>query len=619
MPNTNPSRLFTDCRLEQVLPHVLKPGRYIGGEYNAISKDPSTVDVRVALAFPDVYEIGMSNLALGILYEVLNRRPDVYAERVYTPWPDAAKAFKDAGIPLFSLETRTPLRDFDIIGFTLGFELCYTNVLNMLAQAGLPYRAEDRDARHPLVIAGGHCSVNPEPMAPFIDAFVIGDGEEAVGEVVDVYRKHRAGPRRDLLAALAQVPGVYVPVLYRVAHDGQLEPLDTAAPRRVVRRVISDIGSLPYPVAPIVPSVEAVHDRISIEVLRGCTRGCRFCQAGMITRPVRERSAADIMRLADELVRSTGHEEISLVSLSTSDHTEIEGILTALTAKYRERGIGVALPSLRADRDCVELARQISSVRKTGLTFAPEAGTQRLRDVINKGVTEEDLFGAAEAAFSSGWRRIKLYFMIGLPTETDDDVIAIGDLAERVVKLGRKLGYPGVSVTASVAGFVPKPHTPFQWRAQDTLAELSRKQSLLKASVRNRAVRLKFHDARITHVEGVLARGGRDVARAIETVVRFGGGFDAWDTHFSFDRWMSAFGRAEVAPELVANRQRGYDERLPWDHIDCGVNRGYLRAEDKRAEAGILTEDCRAGRCTFCQACDRWLTERKPTAVTVTE
>jgi radical SAM family uncharacterized protein len=605
------SSRFIEVRLERALPRLAKPGRYAGGEFNAVQKDPHSVDVRVALAFPDVYEIGMSNLALAILYDVLNRRSDTYAERVYAPWPDAGGEFRAQGIPLFSLETRTPLREFDVIGFTLAFELSYTNVLLMLDAAGLPIRSEDRDERHPLIIAGGHCAVNPEPMAPFIDAFVVGDGEDAVGDIVEVYKRAGRGPRSELLEALAGIPGVYVPSLYRLTAEGAVVPRATSAPNRVERRVAPDLEALPFPVRPLVPAVEAVHDRISIEVLRGCTRGCRFCQAGMITRPVRERSAAEVLRLADQLVRSTGHEEISLVSLSTSDHTEIEPMLTELIARYRAAGVGVALPSLRADRDCVELARQISTVRKAGLTFAPEAGTQRMRDVINKGVTEDDLMGAAEAAFRSGWKRIKLYFMIGLPTEQDDDVAAIAGLAHRVVAFGRRMGVAGVSVTASVAGFVPKPHTPFQWRAQDTPGELLRKQRLLIEANRDRAVRLKFHNPWVTQVEGVLARGGREVARAIAFCRRMGGGFDAWDDSFDYDRWMRALDRAGVDPGAVTHRQRGYHETLPWDHIACGVSKGYLRAEDKRAEAAILTEDCRTGRCTMCQACDRWLSERR--------
>ncbi|MBM3494413.1 MAG: TIGR03960 family B12-binding radical SAM protein [Armatimonadetes bacterium] len=607
----NASVRFVERRLDRILPSVAKPGRYAGGEFNAVHKDANAAPVRVALAFPDAYEIGMSNLALAILYDVLNRRPDTYAERVYAPWPDAEAAMRSSGTPLFSLETRTPIRDFDIVGFSLAFELCYTNVLNMLDLAGLPVWSADRDERHPLVVAGGHCTANPEPMAPFVDAFVVGDGEDAIGDIVDVCGAMRGARRRALLDALAGLPGVYVPALCAERDDGSLAPADAGAPPGVSRRVASSLGALPFPLRPVVPSIEAVHDRISIEVLRGCTRGCRFCQAGMITRPVRERSADEVLRLSEALVTATGHEEISLVSLSTSDHSEIEPMIARLTERFGNSGIGVALPSLRADRDCVELARQISTVRKSGLTFAPEAGTQRLRDAINKGVTEDDLMGAAEAAFSFGWKRVKLYFMIGLPTETDEDVEAIGGLAHRVVALGRRMGVSGVSVTVSVAGFVPKPHTPFQWRAQDTPEELLRKQRLLTAATRDRAVRLKFHDPHVSHVEGVLARGGRSVAPAIEFCRRNGGRFDAWDGRLDYGRWMAAFERAGVDPMYVANRRRGYHEALPWDHIFCGVSRGYLRAEDKRAEDGIRTEDCRAGRCTMCQACDRWLDERR--------
>lgn len=604
---------FISARLEKLLPRIEKPGRYVGGELNTIHKKAGAYSVHFALAFPDVYEVGMSNLALAILYDVLNRREDTWAERVFAPWPDAQNRFREAAIPLYSLESRTPLWAFDIVGFSLAFELCYTNVLNMLNLGGVPIHSADRDERHPLVIAGGHCAFTPEPMAPFIDAFVIGEGEDIVHEIVDAYRLQRSCSRRDLLRALAAIPGVYVPALYRVRNldTGPPEPVDPLAPVRITRRWISDADSLPFPEKPVVPLVEVVHDRISIEVMRGCTRGCRFCQAGMITRPVRERSADKVLQLARQLVASTGHEEVSLVSLSTSDHSEVGDMVSRLIEEFGPCGVGVSLPSLRADQDCVELARQIQTVRKSGLTFAPEAGTQRLRDVINKGVTEADLFRAVDAAFQAGWRHIKLYFMIGLPTETDEDVLAIAELARAVLEIGRKRVGRAVTVAVTVSGFVPKPHTPFQWRAQDSPEELQRKQNLLRSAVRDRAITLKFHDPRVSWVEGVLARGGRRVADAVEMAWRLGARFDAWDEYFSYERWQEAFRWAGVDPELTTGRVRGYHEPLPWDAIDTGVSKAYLRAEDKRAERGQRTPDCHMGPCTMCQACERWLSERQ--------
>ena len=609
---------FVSRRLERILPRITKPGRYVGGEVNAVVKRPRDVAVRVALAFPDVYEVGMSNLALAILYDVLNRREDTWAERVYAPWPDAEMRFWAEGIPLFTLESRTPLWAFDIIGFSLAFELCYTNVLQMLHLGGVPIHSADRDERHPLVIAGGHCAMTPEPMAPFIDAFVIGEGEEVVHEIVNTCLAYRPASRRELLRALSSIEGVYVPALYRVEDsvNGAPIPAEPGIPAKVKRRWIADMNSLVFPVKPVVPLTEVVHDRISIEVMRGCTRGCRFCQAGMITRPVRERSAEAVMELARQLVRSTGHEEISLVSLSTSDHSEVGGMVNRLIGEFGKEGIGVSLPSLRADQDCVELARRIQTVRKSGLTFAPEAGTQRMRDVINKGVTEEDLVRAAEAAFRSGWRHIKLYFMIGLPTETDEDVLAIAELAEKVAGLGRKIVGRAATVAVTVSGFVPKPHTPFQWRAQNPPEELKRKQRLLHGAVRDRAVTLKFHDPGVSWVEGVLARGGRITSRAIELAWRKGARFDAWEEHFRYETWLEAFQGAGVDPHLTTGRVRGYHEPLPWDAIDSGVAKGYLRAEDKRAERGQRTGDCHVGPCTMCQACERWLLERKAPAGT---
>ncbi|HSV73962.1 MAG TPA: TIGR03960 family B12-binding radical SAM protein [Chthonomonadales bacterium] len=627
-------RRSIDEALEEILPGVIKPARYVGGELNAVVKNHAACDVRVALAFPDCYEIGMSNLAIQILYHLLNTRDDCVAERVFAPWPDMEAAMRARGLPLTTLETRTPVRDYDLLGFSLAFELGYPTVLNMLDLAQMPVRAADRDAgRWPLVIAGGHGAMNPEPMAPFIDAFVIGEGEEALIEIVETVKAHRESPRADLLRRLAHIPGVYVPRFYAPRYANATDPMYTPADARfaeadrrplaathpvepglpavIVRRWIADVDALPYPTSPVVPFTETVHDRISLEVMRGCTRGCRFCQAGMITRPVREKSPERLLELSEQQVRGTGHEEISLVSLSTSDHSQVETLVSHLVHRYGDRRIGVSLPSLRADRDCVRLAEQIQRVRKSGLTFAPEAGTQRLRDAINKSVTEEALLGAVESAFASGWRRVKLYFMISLPTETDEDVAAIADLATRVARLGRRMGVRGVAVGVGVSTLVPKAHTPFQWAGQDSVEEVDRKQRLLRERVGDRAVEIRRHDARQTHVEAVLSRGDRRVAEVIERVWRAGGVLEAWEEHFRYDRWLTACEEAGVDPHFVANRPRDLGEPLPWDHIDAGVSKGYLRAEAKRAVAGTPTGDCHTGPCTFCGACDRAIGERR--------
>ncbi|NUQ71559.1 MAG: TIGR03960 family B12-binding radical SAM protein [Chthonomonadales bacterium] len=606
------AQAFIRDHLSRVLPDVAKPGRYAGGEINMIMKDAASCSLRVALAYPDVYEVGMSNLAIAILYDALNARDDTFAERVFAPWTDAEAALQAADTPLFSLETQTPLFAFDWIGFSLASELCYTNVLNILHLGGVPIRSSDRDERHPLVIAGGHCAACPEPMSPFIDAFVIGEAEEVIHEMIEAWQPLHVSSRADLLAALARIPGVYVPSLYRVEAGSPVPiPIRDEAPSQVRRRYISDLAELRFPTKPIVPLVEVVHDRISVEVMRGCTRGCRFCQAGMITRPQRERSAAHVMELSRELIHNTGHEDVSLVSLSTSDHSEVHAMVDGLIDEFGSDGIGVSLPSLRADRDCVSMAQQMQTVRKSGLTFAPEAGTQRLRDAINKGVTEENLMAAAEAAFGSGWRRIKLYFMIGLPTETDKDVIGIVDLGERVLALGRSIIGKAASVTVSVGAFVPKPHTPFQWRGQDPPDRIRAKQSLLKRAVRSRGLVVKVNEPEVAHIEGVLARGDRSVADAIEIAWRLGARLDAWQEHFHYARWQRAFELAGVDPYRTACRDRGYHEPLPWDHIETGVSKGYLRNEDRRAERGQLTADCHYKACTMCQACERWLDERR--------
>jgi len=631
-------------RLEEILPKVSKPARYTGGELNIVIKDHASVEVKYAVAFPDAYEIGMSNLACQIIYDLLNKREDCVAERVYAPWPDMDKALRAANVPLFTLETRTPLNQYDLWAFALSFELSYTNVLNMLDMAGLPVRSLDRDkgqedgTAYPLVFAGGHATFNPEPMAPFVDFFVIGEAEEVLVEITECFKANRSLSRPELLLKIAQIEGCYVPRFYepiyetaearleRIAKSGKtLEEAERAydtmprllgtpavrpdVPAIIKRRLIWDVDKLDYPTKPIIPFIEVVHDRISLEVMRGCTRGCRFCQAGMITRPVREKSPERLMVLAEELVRNTGHEDISLVSLSTADYSRVEDVVREMIAEYGDSKIGVSLPSLRADKDCVNLVQEINKVRKTGLTFAPEAGSQRMRDVTNKGVTEENLFAACETAFQNGWQKVKLYFMISLPTETDEDVIAIGELASKCANIARKAGIRNPTITIGVSSFVPKPFTPFQWHGQDTLEDINRKQQMLKRSIRDRAVTYRTNDPTATQLEAMTSLGDRRIADAIELAWRRGQIFTAWDEYLDLQVWLTALRDTGVEPHYFSNRQKAYDEALPWDHLDCGVTKGYLRAEDKRARQVRLTPDCHTEPCTFCMACDRAYTE----------
>ena len=638
------NRELIDDKLDEILPKVTKPARYTGGELNIVVKDHAAVDVKYVVAFPDAYEIGMSNLACHIIYDLLNKREDCVAERVYAPWPDMEAQMRDNGLPLYTLETRTLCADYDLWGFALSFELAYTNVLNMLDLAGLPVRSLDRDAGrpdgkpYPIVFAGGHAVFNPEPMAPFIDVFVIGEAEEVLGDITGVFKAHRDLPRAELMLKIAQIPGCYVPRFYDPEYETEAERkarLDKAqmtegdavavydtmprlkgtkpnredVPAKIVRRLVWDVDALDYPTKPIIPFIEVIHDRISLEVMRGCTRGCRFCQAGMITRPVREKSPARLAELAEELVKNTGHEDISLVSLSTADYSQVNTVVHDMIERYGDSKIGVSLPSLRADSDCVNLVQEINKVRKTGLTFAPEAGSQRMRDVVNKGVTEENLFAASDTAFANGWQRIKLYFMISLPTETDEDVIAIGELASKCAQIARKNGVRNPTINIGVSSFVPKPFTPFQWHGQDTMEEIDRKQQLLKRSIRDRAVNYRPNDARATSLEAVVSLGDRRLADAIEQVWKTGAKFDAWDEYLDLDRWAAAFQTVGVDPRFFANRLKAYDEPLAWDHIDCGVMKTYLRAEDKRARIAKATADCHTDECTFCHSCDRAYTE----------
>ncbi len=640
MPTLTPM----EDRLDAILPQVMKPGRYTGGELNSITKDHAAVEVKYIVAFPDAYEIGMSNLACQIIYDLLNKRADCVAERVYAPWPDMEKVMRANDVPLFTLETKTPCGDYDLWGFALSFELAYTNVLNMLDLAGVPVHSLDRDAgkpdgsKHPIIFAGGHCTFNPEPMAPFIDVFVIGEAEEVLVELTETFKQYRDLPREALLLKIAQIDGCYVPRFYAPVYETEAERLARLeaagitleeaqtrnetmvrmlktvrlrddVPAKIARRVVWDVENLDYPTKPIIPFIEVVHDRISLEVMRGCTRGCRFCQAGMITRPVREKTPARLMQLAEELVKNTGHEDISLVSLSTADYTKVGEVVTGLIDKYAADKIGVSLPSLRADKDCVQLVQEINKVRKTGLTFAPEAGSQRMRDVTNKGVTEENLFQACETAFANGWQKIKLYFMISLPTETDEDVIAIGELAAKCAQIARKHNVKNPTITIGVSAFVPKPFTPFQWHAQDTTEEINRKQQLLKKSLRDRAIAYRPNDSRGVTLEAIVTLGDRRMAAGIELAWKRGESFTSWDEYMHFDVWMQAFADAGIDTRYFANRFRAYDEPLPWDHIDCGVTKAFLRNEDKKARVAKFTPDCHTEVCSFCQSCDRAYTD----------
>ncbi|MEW6423592.1 MAG: TIGR03960 family B12-binding radical SAM protein [Bacillota bacterium] len=597
--------------IEKVLTRVQKPARYVGGEWNAVRKDWAQTPVKIAFAFPDVYEVGMSHLGLQILYHVVNQRDDALMERTFAPWVDMEKEMRRHGIPLFTLESHRPIKDFDLLAFTLQYELTFTNVLNMLDLAGLPLRSAERSARHPLVIAGGPCAYNPEPLAEFIDLFVIGEGEEVFHEIIDLIKDFRLdGNREKLFLRAAGISGVYVPSLYLVEYkpDGRiksLEPLREGVPEQVTKRVVKNFEASPFPAALIVPSTETVHDRVMLEVMRGCTRGCRFCQAGVIYRPVREKSPEKLLAQARELVKHTGYDEISLVSLSTADYSRVEKLVRELLDEFASQKINISLPSLRVDAFSVDLAREVSRVRKAGLTFAPEAGTQRLRDVINKGVTEEDLLHAVESAFTAGWAAVKMYFMIGLPTETRADVEGIARLAHRVLETGRRLGVPRgrLAVTVSVSCFVPKPHTPFQWEAQDTLESLNEKQAVLKDLLRTRGIVFRWHDPEMSFLEAVLARGDRRLGAALEEAWRMGCRFDGWSESFRFALWREAFARTGVDPDWYAHRRYSYDDILPWEHIFAGVSKKYLVREHERALEGIPTPDCRGGRCSGCGLC----------------
>ena len=603
-------------KLEQeMLQAVEKPARYTGGEWNAQPKDSAAVLCRIALAMADVYEVGMSNLGLKILYEILNRRDDIAAERVYAPWLDMEEEMRRRGIPLFSLETFQEVSSFDILGFSLQYELLITNTLNMLDLAGLPLHAAERTDEQPFVIGGGPCVYNTEPIADFFDFFVLGDGEEIVVEVCDALiawkKEGRPDGRRGFLRRAARIPGIYVPSFYAPEYDAQgmftgLRILDEAASPQIYRRVVKDLDAAPFLEKPVVPYLGIVHDRLMLELFRGCTRGCRFCQAGMAYRPVRERRPETLESLARTLFDSTGYNEMSLTSLSSADYSCLSPLVDGLLAGTQGERVSFSLPSLRIDSFSVDIAERLQQVRKSGLTFAPEAGTQRLRDVINKNVTEDDLLHSVRTAFEQGWKAVKLYFMMGLPTETDEDIVGIAELAQKVVDCYKEVkGKRGVKVTVSVSCFVPKAYTPFQWFAQVPQEEFERRQRLLKESIRDRAISFHYHDARASVLEGALSRGDRRLSAVIETAWRNGAKFDGWTDQFKDEVWKDAFRRCGVAPEFYSQRTRDLEEVLPWAHTSPGVSQDFLRREWQRAEEAALTHDCRREMCTGCGVCPK--------------
>jgi radical SAM family uncharacterized protein len=600
-------------QIEPILAHVQKPARYIGCEDGAIGPGPLTGRVGWLLIYPDAYEIGLPNQGLQILYELINERSDARAERAYAPWIDMEAELRRRRLPLFSVDSHRPAGDFDLLAFNLSAELVYTNLLNCVDLAGVPVRAAERSESHPLVVAGGHCTFNPEPLADFVDLFVIGDGEEAVGEITAAVHEWKsgartAGSRQQLLRDLARRPGLYVPSCYAVAYDGPrlvaVTPRYPDVPERVAKLTIADLAAWPYPKQQLVPMTEVVHDRLNVEIFRGCTRGCRFCQAGMITRPVRERPATQVRQMVTDGLARTGYSEVSLTSLSSADFSGIDEVVTGIIDDPSCHGqVSVSLPSLRVDAFTVGIASQIQKVRRTGLTFAPEAGTWRMRQVINKLIREEDLYGAVESAFSQGWRRVKLYFLTGLPTETDQDTLGIADLARNCVAVGRRY-QKGASVTASVGGFVPKPQTPFQWFGQDTATELARKVGLLRdATRRDRGVQLRWHDPKASLVEGIASRGDRRVGAVIETVWRRGGTFQEWSEHFSLDLWTEAMAAHGLSIDWYVHRHRDRDEVLPWAHISAGLHEDFLWQDWQDALAAAGTPDCRWSPCYDCGAC----------------
>ncbi len=595
-----------------ILNKVSKPTRYLGSEFNAVHKDWEKTPLKVVLAFPDVYDVGMSHLGLKILYEIINEREDALAERVCAPWPDMERCMRETGLPLFSLESRQPLTEFDMIGFTMQYEMSYTNILNMLDLAGIPLTSRERaQGNYPLIMAGGPGSYNPEPMAEFFDFFAIGEGEEMINDKLDVYSEacRDGASREETLLRLSRIPGIYVPEFYEAGYreDGFLsyfQPLRNDVPTVISKRVIDDFDMVRAVRKPVVPFMDIVHDRITMEIMRGCTRGCRFCQAGMLCRPVRERRPETLAREAKELIRNTGYDEISLSSLSSSDYSCISRLVEDLLDDVADEGVGISLPSLRIDSFSLGLAQKVQKVRRSSLTFAPEAGTQRLRDIINKGVSETDLEQAVKGAFGNGWTTVKLYFMIGLPGETQEDLDGIADLAYKTLRWGEEAGAPRkrMKVTVSASSFVPKPQTPFQWLGQNSRSQLLEKQHYLKSIMQDRRISFNWHESNTSFLEAVFSRGDRRLSVLLKRAWELGATFDAWTEHFDLSAWKQAIADTAIDAEWYAQRRIPDDAIMPWDHIDCGVSRKYLLNELKRSVRQQVTPDCRQG-CTGCGVC----------------
>lgn len=601
---------------DEILLKIEKPARYIGNEVNSVMKDKNQVDVRFAMCFPDVYEIGMSHLGIQILYDMFNQREDVWCERVYSPWPDLDKVMREQRIPLFALESQEPVKNFDFLGITLQYEMCYTNVLQVLDLSQIPLRSQDRTLEHPFVMGGGPCAYNPEPLAPFFDLFYIGEGETVFYQVLDAYKewKKEGKSRTEFLEMAARIPGIYVPSFYDVQYkeDGTIAsflPNNPNAKEKIEKQVVMDITDTYYPRKPVVPFIKATQDRITLEIQRGCIRGCRFCQAGMLYRPTREKEVDYLKDVAKDMLESTGHEEISLSSLSSSDYSKLPELLDYLLEECSERRVNISLPSLRIDAFSLDVMSKVQDIKKSSLTFAPEAGSQRLRDVINKGLTEEVILEGASQAFEGGWSRVKLYFMLGLPTETEEDMKGIAHLAEAIAKkyyeIPKEQRHGRCQIVVSTSFFVPKPFTPFQWagmfRKEDYLEKARIVKEEIKAQLNQKSIKYNYHEADVTVLEGILARGDRRVADVLESAYKKGAVFDAWSEYFRYDLWMEAFGEKGVDPEFYTLRERSLDEIFPWDFISIGVSKSFLKKEWERAMREEVTPNCRM-KCSGCGA-----------------